>query len=167
LLRDRGTPESEPAAVEAPVVMPAPAPVARPPAPVPPRPVVPPAAEEHVADDGVPFMPASPDAARPTGPVHPHPITPQHKRIFAENRLIGALNGAMDAKDVAGMRKLLKQYRDEYPEDANDVQEGYQVVADCFEHPSPETRAAAVRFGDEHRGSTLRRWVNRYCLEGQ
>jgi hypothetical protein len=167
VLRDGGATETEPAAVEAPAVTAPPSPAAPTPAPVRPRPAPPPIEEEHVADDGLPFMPAAPDAARPTGPVHPHPITPQHQRIYAENRLIGALNGAMDVRDVAGMRKLLKQYRDEYPEDANDVQEGYEVVADCFEHPGAEARAAAVRFGEEHRGSTLRRWVNRYCLDGQ
>ena len=166
VLRDRGAPEGEAAVAEPPIAAPVPAPAA----PTPPAPAsrpAPPPAEEHVADDGLPFMPAGPDAARPTGPVHPHPITPQHQRIFAENRLIGALHGAMDVKDVAGIRKLLKQHREAYPEDDNDVQEGFELVADCFEHPGPATREAAVRFGEAHRGSTLRRWVNRHCLESQ
>jgi hypothetical protein len=166
LLRDGDASEAEPTAIAEPAPAPPAAAPSLPAGPVRPQKPVPPP-EEHVADDGLPFMPAGPDAARPSGPVHPHPITPQHQRIFAENRLIGALNGAMDAKDVAALRKLIKQHRDEYPEDDNDVREGYEVVADCFERPGPQAREAAVRFGEEHRGSTLRRWVNRYCLEGQ
>jgi hypothetical protein len=120
-----------------------------------------------VTSDGLPIMPAGPDAARPDGPVHPHPITPRHQRIFAENRLIGALDGAMDVKDAAGMRRLLEQYRREYPEDDNMLQDGYAVIADCLEHPGAPSRAAAERWLPTHNGSTLKRWVNRYCLEPQ
>jgi hypothetical protein len=110
-------------------------------------------------------MPASPDARIPEGPVHPHPITPQHQRIFAENRLIGGLNGAMDVKDVPAMRRFLEQYRREYPEDNEMLQDGYAVIADCFEHPGAKTRAAAERWVQTHNGSTLKRFVNRHCLE--
>jgi hypothetical protein len=110
-------------------------------------------------------MPPGPDDPRPDGAVHPHPITPEHRRIFAENRLIGTLDGAMDVKDAAAMRRFLEQYRREYPEDANDLQEGYAVVIDCFERPGPASRAAAERWAESHRGSTLRRHVNRHCLE--
>jgi hypothetical protein len=115
-----------------------------------------------VTSDGLPIMPPR---GSPDGPVHPHPITPRHERIFAENRLIGALDGAMDVKDAAGMRKLLEQYRREYPEDDNMLQEGYAVIADCFEHPGPQSRAAAERWLPSHNGSTLKRWVKRHCLE--
>ena len=110
-------------------------------------------------------MPASPDARIPEGPVHPHPITPQHQRIFAENRLIGGLNGAMDVKDVPAMRRFLEQYRREYPEDNEMLQDGYAVIADCFEHPGAQARAAAERWVQTHNGSTLKRFVNRHCLE--
>ena len=97
--------------------------------------------------------------------MHPHPITPQHQRIYAENRLIGALNGAMDVKDAPAMRRLLEQYRREYPEDDNKLQDGYAVIADCFEHPGAQARAAAERWIETHNGSTLKRFVNRHCLE--
>jgi hypothetical protein len=120
-----------------------------------------------VADDGLPIMPARPDAARPAGPVHPHPITEQHKRIYAENRMIGNLNYAVDARNAADIRRFLAEYRRDYPEDDHDVQEGYEVIADCLEHPGEASRAAARQFGEEHRGSTTRRFVNRICLEGQ
>lgn len=95
----------------------------------------------------------------------PHPITPQHERIYRENRLVGDLNGAMDVKDVPGMRALLKQYRDEYPEDANVLQDGYAIIADCLEHPTAETRAAAQRYYDAELASSLRRYIRRHCLE--
>jgi hypothetical protein len=114
--------------------------------------------------DELPIMPAHSDDPRPTGPVYPHPITPEHERIFAENRLIGALNGAMDVKDGPALRRFLTQYRDEYPEDTHMLQGGYAVIADCLERPGAESRAAAQRWADEHRGSTLRRFVSRYCF---
>ena len=97
--------------------------------------------------------------------MHPHPITPAHQRIYRENRLVGALDGAMDVKDAAAMRRLLQTYRDEYPEDDNMLQDGYAIVADCFERPGEATRAAALAWADTHRGSTLRRFVSRHCLE--
>ncbi len=110
-------------------------------------------------------MPPGANDPRPDGPVHPHPITPQHQRIYRENRLVGELNGAMDVKDVPALRKLLEEYRRDYPEDDNMLQDGYAVIADCLEHPGEATRAAATQWAETHRGSTLRRFVNRHCLE--
>src|SRR5262245_5431372 len=138
-----------------------------PPAPARPAPVAAPERRADIerADDGMPIMPASPDARIPEGPVHPHPITPQHQRIFAENQLVGALNGAMDVKDVPAMRRMLEQYRREYPEDDNILQDGYAVIADCLEHPGGAARAAAQRWIEGHNGSILKRFVNRHCLE--
>jgi len=114
--------------------------------------------------DNLPIRPAGSVAANAQGMI-PHPITPQHQRIFHENNLIGDLNGAMDAKDAAGLRALLRQYRDEYPEDAHVLQDGYELVANCLEHPDAETRAIAQRYYDEQRDSGLRRYIRRYCLE--
>jgi hypothetical protein len=163
----RGEPAAPPAsepeteiAAAAPVVQPQPRPV---PAPVL-LAVAPPPATEPVGDDGLPIMPARADDPRPEGPVHPHPLTPAHERIFRENRLIGALDGAMDVRDVPALRRLLAEYRDQYPEDAYMLQDGYQVIADCLEHPGEDARAAARRFSEEQRGSTLRRFVERHCL---
>ncbi len=116
------------------------------------------------ASDGLPIMPASPRDPLPAGPVHPHPITPEHQRVFAENRLIGELNGAVDAADVPALRKALAQYSEQYPQDAQDVQGGYAVIADCLEHPGKASRSAAERWSDEHHGSTVRRFVMRNCL---
>jgi hypothetical protein len=113
--------------------------------------------------DGVPIMPA--DAKRGEPGMAPHPHTPQHERIYRENSLIGDLNGAMDVKDARGMRQLLEQYREEYPEDEHEMQRGYELIADCFEKPGPETRAAAQRYYDEALASGLRRYIRRYCLE--
>jgi len=95
----------------------------------------------------------------------PHPLTPQHQRIFRENNLIGDLNGAMDVNDAAGLRALLAQYREEYPEDAHVLQDGYGLIADCIERPGTETRAAAQRYYDEQLDSGLRRYIRRHCLE--
>jgi len=127
-------------------------------------PARPPASRASVANDGLPIMPAGPSSSMPDGPVHPHPITPEHERIFEENRLIAALNGAMDVKDVSALRRLLAEYQDKYPEDEQMLQGGYAVIADCLEHPGDASRAAAQRWAEEHRGSTLRRFVYRHCL---
>jgi hypothetical protein len=118
---------------------------------------------ETVTSDGVPIAPPRGDVA---GPAHPHPITPQHQRIYGENRLVGGIEGAMEAKDAQGMRRLLEQYRREYPEDDQDLQDGYAVIADCIEHPGAAgNRAAADRWLDAHNGSTAKRFVLRYCVE--
>jgi hypothetical protein len=98
---------------------------------------------------------------------HPHPITPEHERIFEENSRIGALNGAMDQGNFAALRRLNAQYRRDYPEDAHVLHDGYDLVADCLERRSSRTHAAARRFWQEQRASSLRRYVRRYCLEGE
>jgi hypothetical protein len=168
LTRDR--PSGEPVAPSVenePPAVPERAPAPVPAAPVAPAPPPAPRPEFEMADDGIPIMPASPDARRPDGPVHPHPITPQHKRLFAENALVANLNGAMDVKDVPAMRRMLEEYRREYPEDDHQLQDGYAVIADCFEHPGAASRAAAERWIPTHNGSTLKRFVYRHCLEPQ
>jgi hypothetical protein len=100
-------------------------------------------------------------------PRHPHPITPEHERIFEENSRIGTLNGAMDQGNFAALRRLNAQYRRDYPEDAHVLHDGYDLVADCLERRSSRTHAAARRFWQEQRASSLRRYVRRYCLEGE
>ena len=118
-----------------------------------------------VATDGLPYMPAAADAPATTGPVHPHPITAEHARIFRENATIQALNDAMDSQDARTLRGFLARYRSEYPEDAQQLQQGYELIADCLER-RPGYRAAAQRYFDEENGSSLRRFVARHCLGG-
>jgi len=107
--------------------------------------------------------PEAPDAGteelRPT-----HPLTPRHVRIQRENNLVGAMEGAMDVRDGPGLRRLLQEYRNEFPEDPNQLQDGYRVIADCLEYPGPEATAAGQKYYDRERGSTLRRFVARYCM---
>ena len=118
-----------------------------------------------VADDGLPFADPGPVDSHDGGLVHPHPITPERERIQHENQLIGAMNDAMDLGDGPKLRIILNRYRDEYPEDPNQLQEGYRIVADCLEHPGLATRAAGQRYYDRERGSILRLFVGRHCLE--
>jgi hypothetical protein len=118
--------------------------------------------EETVATDGVPIAPPRGEIA---GSAHPHPITPQHERIYGENRLVGAIEGAMEMKDAASIRRLLARYRREYPEDDQELQDGYGVIADCIDRPGASPRAAAERWLDSHNGSTAKRYVLRYCIE--
>lgn len=125
----------------------------------------PPVALVSVATDGLPYMPASPDAPPPTVPVHPHPITAEHARIFRENATIQALNDAMDSKDPKTLRQFLIRYRNEYPEDAQQLQQGYELIADCLEQ-RPGSQSAGQRYFDQETASSLRRFVLRHCLGG-
>ena len=118
-----------------------------------------------VATDGLPYMPAAPDANAATGPVHPHRITPEHARIFRENATIQALNDAMDSKDGKALRRYLTRYRLEYPEDAQQLQPGYELIVNCLEG-RPGFQQAAQRYVDEETASSLRRFVWRHCLGG-
>jgi hypothetical protein len=153
---------------------PVPAPSVRPPAPARTLPSPPPAAAARdsgsrpleYADDGIPIMPPGPNDPRPDGPVHPHPITAEHRRIYYENHLLGQLDEAMTLRDVARMRDVLKEYREKYPEDGPGLQSGYELIANCLEHAASH-RQQAQHYFDHALASTLRRYVLRYCLEGQ
>ena len=122
------------------------------------------AAAAPATDAGAPAAAPSDNDAGEDALRHPHPITSAHIRIQRENNLLGALDGAMDVKDGAGMRRLLQQYRNEFPEDTNELQQGYRIIADCLEYPGPNSTAAGQRYYDRERGSTLRRFVARHCL---
>jgi hypothetical protein len=101
-------------------------------------------------------------------PGHPHPITEAHQRIFRENNLVGALNGAMDVGDHVALRRMNEEYRREYPEDGHVLQQGYDLIADCLERPDDEAvRDRAERFWRNRRASSLRRHVRRHCLSGR
>jgi hypothetical protein len=123
------------------------------------------AAEPLLADDGLPIMPPGPNDPRPDGPVHPHPITPDHRRIFRENDIIRQLSDAMDVEDPAKLHALVKQYREEFPEDGNRLQGGYELIANCLEHPDGSFKPAAQQYFDGELASTIRRFVKRYCLD--
>ena len=114
-----------------------------------------------------PSAPAKSDAARAETDTLPpsHPITPAHERIQLENQYIQALNDAMDLRDGAKLRKLAAQYRAQGFKDVDKLGEGYELVANCLEHPGEASRAAAQAFFDRERGSTLRRHLHRHCLE--
>jgi hypothetical protein len=163
-LRRAETHDAAPPAAESEPAAPAAQAPPSPPRAAPAGPPAPPK-EVEVAEDGIPYMPANDSDPRPQGFVHPHPITPKHERIYAENRQIAALNGAMDVKDAPGIRRLLEQYRREYPEDEWELQGGYAAIADCLEHPGDAVRATAKAWIEAHNGSPLKRFVNRHCFE--
>ena len=120
---------------------------------------------EH-ASDGVPIHPRGSAEPPPDTATHPHGFSPVHERIYRENDLLGQLDGAMDVKDVPGMRRLLARYREEYPEDSHEMQAGYALIADCLEFPDDEERrTAAQRYYDTEIESGLRRYIRRHCLE--
>lgn len=116
------------------------------------------------SSDDVPVMGAHGDDSE-RGARHPHPITPEHERIFKENTLLAAMNGAMDLGSGEALREFNQRYREEFPEDEQALQPGYALIADCLERSDDDTRARARRYFEEERASTLRRYVKRYCLD--
>lgn len=95
----------------------------------------------------------------------PHPLDEAHARIDTENRLLQALNDAMSFRKVKEMREMLATYRELDPTDTDKNQLGYEVIADCIEHPGDASLAAAHSFYDTERHSPLRRFVRRICFE--
>ncbi|HLK91748.1 MAG TPA: hypothetical protein VKZ18_17790 [Polyangia bacterium] len=89
-----------------------------------------------------------------------HPLTPRHVRLLRENALIGGL----DVNDGAGLRRLLDEYRREFPDDPSQLQAGYAVIADCLQHPGPAASSAGRPYAEVEAGSILRRFVLRACL---
>jgi hypothetical protein len=96
---------------------------------------------------------------------HPHPLDDARKRLADEQRLIGALNDAMDLGDPRSMRPMIASYRVLMPRDDNALAEGYERIADCLEDPSATHREAARQYYDRERASTVRRYVRRHCFE--
>ena len=62
----------------------------------------------------------------------------------------------MDGKEVPRLRKLLKQYKDEYPEDNQDMQKGYALIADCLEFPNDAAIHARSGAPYDYRRDVLR-----------
>jgi len=148
----------EPAASPPPT--PAPVAVTSSPVPTPAR-----SGAQETANDGIPIRGPDPIDDSDAELRHPHPITPAHERIFKENNMIGALNAAMDLGNVEELRRLNRQYREQYPEDSHLMQAGYDLIADCMERRTAANKVAAERFYDTQIASTLRRYVRIYCLE--
>jgi hypothetical protein len=122
-------------------------------------------AAQQVANDGIPFR--GPGAIDDSGAelLHPHPITPAHERIYKENNMIGAMNAAMDLGNIAELRRLNREYREQYPEDSHLMQDGYDIIADCMERRTEANRISAQRFYDSQIASMLRRYVRIHCLQ--
>jgi len=115
------------------------------------------------AADEIPLMQSGSEDNTEHGPRHPHPIDATRLRIYRENNLIGAMNQAMDLGRALELRELNAQYREEYPEDENNLQRAYDLIADCQEELTDERQAAAREFWKKYRSSQLRRFVRRHC----
>jgi hypothetical protein len=134
--------------------------------PLPARRTPPSAASEPSAKQVSPGEVVGPGPNDPHVPgMLPHPQDEAHERIDAENRLIQGLNDAMSFRKVKEMREMLVEYRKLDPEDVDQNQAGYEVIADCIEFPGDASLSAAHQFYDTQRHSPLRRFVRRICFE--
>ena len=121
--------------------------------------------DEVTTSDGLPIMPPGANDPRPDGPVHPHPITPQHQRIYARTAWSASSTAPWTSRTCRRCGSCSRSTGATTRKTTTMLQDGYAVIADCLEHPGEATRAAATQWAETHRGSTLRRFVNRHCLE--
>lgn len=127
--------------------------------------VLPPLLPQIMGSDGIPVMGPGTSDSTAHGPRHPHPITPEHERLFRINNLIFSAMGAADVHDYQAIRRFVRDLRDADPQDIGQIQQGYSLIADCFEKRTPETTARAHKFDETETASPARRYVRRYCLE--
>lgn len=97
--------------------------------------------------------------------MHPHPVDAPRLAINRENNFNASMMGAMNVGDYLGLRALLEEYSMDYPEDEYRLQAGYRLIADCLEALTPERQEAARKYWQENRGSLVRRFIRRHCLE--
>jgi hypothetical protein len=119
----------------------------------------------EVASDGIPIKAAGAEDSTEHEPKHPHPVDETRRRIYRENNLNGALMGAMNVGDYQGLRALIQEYEIDYPEDTYRLQEGYTIIADCMEELTTERQERAREYWKTKRGSLVRRFIRRLCLE--
>lgn len=103
------------------------------------------------------------------GSVVPHPFDAARLRLDAQRAAFTRIDHAVVHGDHQQARALLQEHDRTFGLDEawHDLREGYQLLLDCIEYPSDETRARGRRFVDEQRGSTLRRRVRRSCAEAR
>jgi hypothetical protein len=96
----------------------------------------------------------------------PHPITPARAAFAAQSSLFLEIERALEARDVARVRQLLKQHEQEFADldEGADARQGYEAIAHCIESPGADSRANGERFVADHRASPLRRKVRHACL---
>ena len=94
-----------------------------------------------------------------------HPINDERLRQQRQNQFVQMMNDAMDLENGPRLRELAMRFAEENFSDPDKHGEGYLLVADCLEHPGPSSRAAAQAFWERERGSNLRRYIKRHCLE--
>jgi len=97
----------------------------------------------------------------------PHPISRDHVRLQEEISLFKAGSDAVAARDVPEIRRIVQEHRASYPDQNQDMADGYEILADCIEHPGAASTAHAKRFFDEETYSMMRRPILRTCLEGR
>jgi hypothetical protein len=95
----------------------------------------------------------------------PHPITPDHIRNQNEISLFKAASDAVAARDVSEIRRIVREHRASYPDQNQDMADGYEILADCIESPGAASTARAKRFFEEETYSMMRRPILRTCLE--
>ena len=117
-----------------------------------------------------PQPPPAPSAQRGEAPAADalvaHPITPDQQKIRRENEVLGIVSDAVDLGDAGKLRMMAKTYREQNFEGAEMIANGYELIAECLDHPGPISRAPAKYYDDNNRSSILLPYLRRACFHG-
>ena len=91
-----------------------------------------------------------PDESNTPGKVIPHPLDQARLAQQEQSRLFADVKTAIAASNYASARELLETYDARFGADEawSDRREGYQLISDCKQYPSDESRANGQRFVD-------------------
>lgn len=95
--------------------------------------------------------------------VQPHPETERRSAMHESRQLLEAARVAARAGDVARLRQIVEQGRQDPDTDNAHWLVAYRLVLGCFESMNAQTQAAGAQFVRDQSGSPLRREVRRYC----
>jgi hypothetical protein len=96
----------------------------------------------------------------------PRPITPDQQKIRRDNEILGTVSDALDLGDAGKLRMMAKAYREQNFDGADKIASGYEIIAECLDHPGPISRAPAKYYDDNNRDSILLPYLRRACFHG-
>jgi hypothetical protein len=103
----------------------------------------------------------------PAAPAPPQQISPDHQRIRREGEILGTASDAVDLGDAGKLRLMAKTYRAQNFEGAEEIASGYEIIAECLDHPGPISKAPAKYYDDNHRASILRPFLRKACFPAE
>jgi hypothetical protein len=86
------------------------------------------------------------------------------ERIRRQNEVLQTVSDALDLGDAGKLRLMARTYREQNFEGANEIATGFEIIAECLDHPGSIAKAPAKYYDDNHRGSILQPYLRRACF---